>query len=134
MAKPSPVPDPHTRPFWDAARERRLAIQFCPGCSTYQHPPGFVCRSCQSRELEFRDVSGRGTLYSFTVSEQSFVPGFEELLPLPIGLVQLDERGIVRLMTNIPLEYADGLELDMPMHVVFEELDDGSVLPQFLPS
>jgi uncharacterized OB-fold protein len=134
MAKPEPIPDPHTRPFWDAAREHRLSIQHCTSCGDFQHPPGFVCRNCQSRELDFQDVSGSGTLYSFTVCEQAFVPGFEELLPLAIGLVQLDGPGIVRLLTNIPAEYVDQLTMDMPMQVVFEDLDSGAVLPQFVPA
>jgi hypothetical protein len=134
MPRPSPIPDPHTKPFWDAVQEHRLAIQACTRCDTFQHPPGLVCKTCQCRELEFRDVTGDGTLYSFTVSEQSFVPGFEDRLPLAIGLVQLDVQGIVRLLCNIEDRHVSSLEVDMPMRLIFEQLESGSVIPQFEPA
>ncbi|HEX3804343.1 MAG TPA: OB-fold domain-containing protein [Solirubrobacteraceae bacterium] len=134
MPKPAPIPDPESTPFWNGAAQHRLVIQCCTSCGTFRHPPGFVCGNCGSRSLEFREVSGSGTLYSFTVSEQAFVPGFEDSLPLVIGLVQLDVPGIVRFLCNIPLELADQLVVDMPMRVAFEELESGEVIPQFLPA
>jgi uncharacterized protein len=129
----APMPDPWTEPFWQAARERRLAIQCCEVCDSLQHPPGLMCRRCGGSQLGWRDVSGRGELYSFTVSEQSFVPGFEDALPLAIGLVELAEQAGVRLLSNLLVEDPDSLRVGMSLRVRFEAIADGSVLPQFEP-
>jgi uncharacterized protein len=127
----APTPDTWTEPFWQAARERRLAIQCCEACDSLQHPPGLMCRRCGGSQLGWRDVSGRGELYSFTVSEQSFVPGFEDALPLPIGLVEIVEQPGVRLLSNLLVDDLDGLHVGIALHVVFEAIADGYVLPQF---
>jgi uncharacterized OB-fold protein len=134
MDRPVPIADAISAPFWEAARERRLAIQHCATCATFQHPPGPICRRCSGSDLVFRDTSGRGTLYSFTASEVAFDERFEAALPLLIGVVELDEPGTCRLICNISSEHADFLRVDMPMRVVFEELADGTVLPQFEPA
>jgi hypothetical protein len=134
MAKPTPIPDPHTKPFWDALAANLLVAQCCASCGQFQHPPRFVCRNCQSRALDFREVSGRGRLYSFTVSEQAFVEGFEDALPLVIGLVELEEPAEVRLLCNLPSAVADSLQVDMPMRVVFEQTDSRDILPRFVPA
>jgi uncharacterized OB-fold protein len=127
----APTPDPWTEPFWQATRERRLAIQTCEACGSLQHPPGLMCRRCGGSELGWRDVSGRGELYSFTVSEQSFVPGFEDALPLPIGLVEIVEQSGVRLLTNLLVDDVESLRVGIALRVVFEPIADGYVLPQF---
>jgi uncharacterized protein len=129
----APLPDPWTEPFWQAARERRLAIQACEACGSLQHPPGLMCRRCGGSELAWREVSGRGELYSFTVSEQSFVPGFEDALPLAIGLVELVEQEGVRLLSNLLVDDPASLRVGMELRVRFEAIADGFVLPQFEP-
>jgi uncharacterized protein len=129
----APTPDPWTEPFWQAARERRLAIQACEACGSLQHPPGLMCRHCGGSQLGYRDVSGRGELYSFTVSEQSFVPGFEDALPLAIGLVELVEQAGVRLLSNLLVDDPDRLRVGMALRVCFEPIADGYMLPQFEP-
>jgi uncharacterized OB-fold protein len=129
----APRPDPWTEPFWQAARERRLAIQSCGACGSLQHPPGLLCRSCAGSQLDWREVSGRGELYSFTVSEQSFVPGFEDALPLAIGLVELVEQPGVRLLSNLIVEHPDSLSVGIALRVLFEPIGDGYLLPQFEP-
>src|ERR1700761_7160015 len=127
----APMPDPWTEPFWQAARERRLAIQACEACGSLQHPPGLMCRRCGGSELAWREVSGRGELYSFTVSEQSFVPGFEDALPLPIGLVEIIEQPGVRWPANFLVDDVESLRVGMALRVVFEPIADGHVLAQF---
>ena len=41
-------PDDLTRPFWEAANEGRLVIQYCADCDRLQHPPGRTCHVCGS--------------------------------------------------------------------------------------
>jgi uncharacterized OB-fold protein len=135
VPRPLPVADVLTEPFWNAAREHRLAIQWCPQCELHQHPPQPICRRCANPELSYRDVSGRATLYTFTESHVPFVTGFEDDLPLVIGLVELVEPGTtpLRLLCNIERP-ADELRVGMTMQVTFQELPSPVVLPQFAPA
>src|SRR6202042_2156317 len=84
-ARPRPVADETSRPYWDAAAEGRLVLQRCASWRRYPHPPGPRCRRCYGTKLEFEQVSGRGRVYSFTVSHVAFVPGFSSALPLIIA-------------------------------------------------
>lgn len=66
-AGPLPVPTPETRPFWEAARRHELHVQRCRACSEHFFFPRGACPHCLSADLEWRRVSGRGTLHTFTV-------------------------------------------------------------------
>src|SRR5438105_6793014 len=97
--KPIPLPDEITAPFWEATRQGRLAIQRCPACGFYIHAPQVVCPRCGNEALEVRDVSGRGTVYSFTVVRESATRGFEP--PYLIGFVELEEQPGLIYLTNL---------------------------------
>src|SRR5262245_61597225 len=100
--RPIPGPDELTLPFWDAAREGRLAIQQCHDCSYYNHPPRRECDRCLSNSLEYKPVSGKGTVYSYTVMYQPSIPGFAESLPYVTALVELDEQPMLLVYSNVP--------------------------------
>lgn len=91
--KPLPVVTDLTRPFWTAAREGRLVLQRCARCGTYNFHPKPWCIECGSRELAWTEASGRGTVYSHTVSFSVAMnhPGWTAELPLALALVDLDE-------------------------------------------
>lgn len=132
-ARPVPLPDDTTRFFWDGAAERRLLLQRCDACSTYQYPPDVVCITCQSLALTPTEVSGRATLYSFIEMERAFHAGFVPHLPIVLALVELDEQPGLRMLTNIVDAEGATLEIGMALEVTYEERGD-IVLPQFKPA
>ena len=132
--KPAPVPDRYSAPFWEAARRHELALQRCDGCGAFQHPPGPVCRRCAGEELRFARVSGRGSVYSFTVTHRNFVPGFEAEVPFAIALVAIEEQPDVRLLANLRDCELDAIEVGMRVEIAFEDRGDGTALPQFRPA
>ena len=135
MTNPSrAVPDitDLTRPFWDAAREGRLVIQRCAACRRYNHPPRTACDACLSTDLAFEEVSGRGTVWSFTVMHQKSVAGFEDAVPYLTALVELDEQPLLLLVTNLPETDPASVRIGGRVHVIFEPLGDGLMLPQFV--
>ncbi|HEX2038664.1 MAG TPA: Zn-ribbon domain-containing OB-fold protein [Acidimicrobiales bacterium] len=92
-----PWDDPVTRPFWEAALERRLVVQRCGQCGTHQFYPRPFCLECQSDDIAFVDSPGRGTVYSRT---RVHIPLVRELEPpYTVVLVDLDEG--VRLTGNL---------------------------------
>jgi uncharacterized OB-fold protein len=120
-----------TRPFWDAANEGRLAIQRCQACGYYNHPPKPLCNRCLSSDLRFEDVSGDGTVWSFTVMHQKSIAGFENNVPYVTALVELDEQKDLLLVTNLLGVEAEDVKIGMRVRVSFQRLSDEIALPQF---
>lgn len=121
-----------TAPYWRAAREHHLAIQACEGCGALQHPPAPLCRACHGNRLAFAPVSGRGTLYAFTVAYHSVHPATAGQVPYVLALVELAEGP--RLVANIRDCPIEDLAVGMPLEAVYEDLSDEAALVQFRPA
>ena len=61
--------------FWTSGADGRLRFLRCGHCRHYVHPPAPRCPDCLSEELVPEAVSGRGTVVSFTVNDQQWIPG-----------------------------------------------------------
>ena len=88
----------HSEPFWSGAKEGRLMLQYCTETGRFQHYPRPVSIYTGKRRLEWRQVSGRGTVYACTVLRVPG-PGLEGRLPLCVATVDLDEG--VRIIGNV---------------------------------
>jgi len=120
---PTPTPTPETAPFWAAAAAGRLSIQRCRACGRHYFYPRSFCPPCQSADVEWTDVSGRGRLVSYVINYRPLPPADLDV-PQVIALVELEEG--VRMLTNIvgsPAEPA-ALPLDAPVSVAFEPRGD----------
>jgi uncharacterized OB-fold protein len=129
---PLPVADDLSKPFWAGINERKLLVQRCAECQRLQFPPNSSCASCSSTKLSFEEVSGQGTVYSFTETVSGARhPYFQSISPYLVGLVQLDEQEGLIFASNFPgSEYAD-LKIGAPVEVEFQEIANGVVIPQF---
>lgn len=129
--RPVPDPDESDAPYWDAARARQLKMPRCTYCAAYARRRPAACPRCHHEEFEWVELSGRGTIYSYTVARQTTTPGFEDLVPYVLVQVSLEEAPEICIMTNLVGEFdIDALDLDLPVVVDFE--DRGEVtLPQF---
>jgi len=112
--------------FWTSGRDGVLRFLRCRGCGYYVHPPTPICPECLSRDLTPQPVSGRATVYSFTVNHQPWSPDITE--PYVIAIVGLVEQDDLRLTTNIINVEPGGVAVGMPVRVVFEDHD-----PVFIP-
>lgn len=129
--KPVPLPDELSRPFWVAAQERRLVVQRCAACGYYNHPPRLFCDACLAQELPFEPLSGRATVYSFTVMHQRDVAGFEQDAPFINIVVELAEQRQLLMVSNLPIADRPKVQIGAPVEVYFEDRGDGVVVPQF---
>jgi len=130
-AKPIPVADEVSAPFWDAVRERRLVVQRCAACGYYNHPPRRVCDACLSQDLAFAPVSGKGKIYSFTIMHQRDVAGFENEAPFINLVVELSEQPMLLMVSDLSHTERDRVRVGAAVVVYFEDRGDGSVIPQF---
>ena len=129
--KPLPRVDEESRGFWEAAARHELCFQHCRGCGTKRFYPRALCTVCLSSATEWVRASGRGRIYSFTVTHQNQAPGFREELPYVLAIVELDEG--IRMMTNIVGCAPDGVRVGMAVEVAFEDVTAEITLPKFRP-
>jgi len=126
--RPAPVIDAEWAPHWAASLEGRLVVQRCPACGHTQFYPRAHCLVCR-HAVEWEQVSGQGTIYSFTVIRQNPSRSFRHLLPLVVALVDLDEGP--RLMTNIVGSAPEEVRIGAPVQVRFQLVSDAAALPLF---
>ena len=129
---PVPAQDPLTKFYWEGAKQNKLMILQCSN-GHYIHWPRPICRFCQSIVLAPKEVSGRGTLYTYTVAYQAFHPYWADKLPYVYALVELEEQKGLKVVTNIVDCPEDKLQVGMPVEVVFTEVVPGVTLPLFKP-
>jgi uncharacterized protein len=129
--KPLPAVDDLSQLFWEAAKQHKLVVQRCQECSYFNHPPRLACDACQSQQLQFEPVSGRGTIYSFTVMHQPNIAGFEDQIPYINILVELEEQPLLFMVSNLPDSEKDKVRIGGQVEAYFEDVNDEITLPQF---
>jgi uncharacterized OB-fold protein len=135
-AKPVPVPDEASRPFFEGALEGKLMLLRCRVCGTYQSPTGGLgvplrprCLNCFSGELEWAPSSGKGTLYTFALMHQLYDAAFADEIPYNLSVVETEEG--VRMTTQVVGVPNEELEIGMPLQVVFERMSDEVAVPKW---
>ena len=132
LPNPAPYVAPEMTDFWAATAEGRLSIPKCDDCNLYVWYPRPFCPACGGTNVSWTDVSGNGTVYTFTVVHRSAVPGYKEALPYVIAYVQLEEGP--KVMTNIVGIEPKQVTVGMPVSVVFHDTGKGNALFRFQPA
>lgn len=131
--KPLPQPTPETQPFWDGCKAHELRLQFCNDCQAFFFYPRIFCPRCLSDNVEWRTVSGKGTLHTYVINHLP-APGFENDVPYVIAIVALAEGP--HLMSDIVgvEPKPENLPAGMPVEVVFTDVNDAISIPKFQPA
>ena len=129
------------KPSWSASRtcaftsSKRAAISspapYCPRTNQYQWFPRPVSLFTARRDLEWREVSGHGEIFSYTIANVGNGP-FRGHEPYLIALVRLDEG--VNIMANIVKCDLDDIEIGMEVVPFWAPLPDGTNLLMFQPA
>jgi uncharacterized OB-fold protein len=106
--------DRDTIAFFRGLLERRLLVNRCGDCGRLHQPPGPVCPACWSDDVSPTEVSGRGTVHSFS---------------RPVVVVDLDE-GVRATATIVN---CDEPRIGMPVRLTWIERD-GAPVPAFEPA
>ena len=131
-ARPLPAPDDElVAAFWDHCAAERLSFQRCTACRRWRHLPRHLCAGCGSPQWTWQASSGRGRIFSWTVTHQPLLRDFPEPVPYAVIVVELEEG--VRVVAGLRDLAPSALELDLPVEVVFEPAGDYAKLPFFRP-
>jgi uncharacterized OB-fold protein len=132
-AVPRPLPSPvGLAAEWYAHLARgELRFQRCTGCGRWRHPPRHLCADCGADAWEWAGASGRGTLFSWTVTHQAMHPAFADALPYAIIVVELEEG--VRVVSGVRGLAPSGLRLGLPLRAEIDQIDDAIGLVYFQP-
>jgi uncharacterized OB-fold protein len=79
---------PGATKFWAAIAARQVLLPRCEDCGRYSHPRQDACESCFGAHLRWEEVSGEGTIYSFSTVYRA--PRARPT-PYSVGLVRLVE-------------------------------------------
>lgn len=130
-----PVPAPHptleTAPFWDATAQGRLVLPRCNDCAFVIWYPRLWCPQCASTDVTWIPASGRGTIYSFSITRKG-VGAYRDAVPYVLAYVELEEGP--RVMTNIVGCDPESLVVGQAVSVVFHDTGNGSALYRFTPT
>jgi hypothetical protein len=122
---PAPTVYPETRPFWEAAAEGRLLVKRCDDCGVCHYYPRDGCPFCGSVRTSWREASGIGTVYSFSVMRRAEVPYI-------VAYVTLEEGPT--MLTNIVDTDADAVRIGQRVAVRFQSTVSGPPMPVFVPA
>jgi uncharacterized protein len=130
----TPEPDEISAFFWEGARQHRLLIQSCDDCGFLIHTPEPVCRRCLSFALSAREMSGIGSVYSYTEVRQPMHPSFVGAVPYLLAVVELTEQAGLRLVSNLVECGLGDARVGMSVTVAFRTVSDETTLPVFRPT
>ena len=131
-AKPLPLLNAETRPYWNYCRKHELRMQKCSRCGHIRFPVSVICPACHSMEAEWVKLSGRGKVYSFTIYRVPYHPAFRDDIPYVVAIIRLDEGP--RMESNIIGCKVEDVKIDMPVEVAFYDVTDEVSLPKFRPA
>lgn len=134
---PLPYASWESRGYWEGAGRGEIVLQRNRSTGLVQHKPrGVAVDTLSADDLEYFVASGRGTVYTFTVTNQNQAKGFAEACPYVMAYVDLEEGP--RLLTNIVGCEPDEVTIGMAVvsDFVSQEREDGEAfaVPVFRPA
>ncbi len=120
LRPPLPTPIDRTQPFWDALREHTVKIQYSPSSDQWVFYPRSHAPLTLQTDLEWREISGEGTLYTYTIARRPTAPDFAGEEPQIIAVVELDEGP--RLTSTLVNVAEDRISIGMRLRPSFEDV------------
>jgi uncharacterized OB-fold protein len=118
-------------PFWDGCRRHEFHLHICSTCHR-AYWPASSCLDHGWAPMKWQAASGKGEVFTYTVFHHAYLPWLIDKVPYIVAVVRLDEGPFFH--SDI-LECAiDNVAVGMRVEVVYEDADDGWVLPHFRPA
>jgi uncharacterized protein len=131
--KPMPEPIETTAEFWAGLRNHKVRLQYSPSSDAYVFYPRVLAPRTLADDLEWREVSGEGTVYTFTLARRAVAPAWDdEVLHIP-AVVEFDQGP--RISTELVNVEPTAVRIGMRVKPFFVDSDDGgATLLMFEPA
>jgi len=128
----APQVDQDSEPYWNYLREHNPHLQKCVQCSKFRFPPAPSCPYCGALSSNWVPISGKGTVYSWTVVHHPVDPRLANEVPFVVALVELEE-GIRVGARLIGIEH-DKVKAGMSLKAYYSDMSNGFTLMNFEPT
>ena len=128
-AKPLPVLEGLTGEFYAWCKKGELRFQRCSDCGAWRHVPRPMCAQCSSLEWTWERSTGRGRIFTWTVTAAPLHPGFKDATPYAPVVVEMEEG--VRIVSEMVDVAPADLRIGMSVEVAFEAVTPDVTLPKF---
>jgi uncharacterized OB-fold protein len=118
-----PAVNEETAKFWKAAEAGQLLYGYCLACNEPHYYPRSFCPFCFSERVEWREASGRATVYSYSTMFRSPTG------PYAIAYVELKEGP--RILTTIVDCDLKAIRIGAATKLVWKPSDGGAPVPFF---
>lgn len=132
MPRPLPHVNKDSEPYWRSAKEHALKLQRCNDCGRFRFYPSRACTWCHSLEFDWAPVSGKGEVFTYSVVARGPGSPFEDLLPLVVAMVVLEEGPA--MMSNIVGCPEAEVRIGMPVQLSYQDVNEQVTLPVFVPA
>jgi hypothetical protein len=124
-ARPVPEPTPVSQPFRDGLAQHRILVQFSPSLNRYVFYPRLLAPGTLADDLEWREIDGAGTLYTFTVARRPTGPPWVDAVPQLLAVVQWDAGP--RISTELVDVDPGDIRIGMRVQPVFYDLPEAGI-------
>ena len=126
-------PDPMTEGFWENCRRHVLSVQRCTNCGTFRMPPVPFCHTCRHQDVEWVELSGRGTVFTFVITRRALIPQLEDAVPNVVAVIDLEGAPGCRLVSNVLEVDPEAVEIGLPVVVAWDDVNETVTIPRFVP-
>lgn len=130
--RPLPEPTETTQPFWDGLRAHKLVLQRSKKGKRAIYYPRSVSPFGPRDELTWKECSGRGTVYSFTVARRPTAPQWSDAGDYVIAIVEIEEGA--HITANIVNCDPGAVRIGMAVRAVYQDVTPEVTLLQFEPA
>lgn len=122
VLRPLPELTSENQAFWTGGERGELMIAFCNDCKQAIHPPQLVCPACLSRRVTPRAVAGTGTVYTYTINHQQWLP--DMAVPFALAVVDVDDAPGVRVTAPVDCSDSQSIAIGSRVAITFDRRDD----------
>ena len=130
LKKPRPTIDPDSIIYWEAAKSNKLMVQYAADTNEYFLYSKRLTNAQDSSNIEWKEVSGEGKIYSYTVIHAPAGPAFTEEVPYIVASITLKEGA--RIVSNIITDNINEISIGDKVKVFFDKQDEEFTIPKFI--
>ena len=125
LPAPGPAIDGLDTEYWEGAKRHELMVQCCNTCTRVQWGPEWVCHRCHSFDLGWKQIEGKGKIWSWERVWHPVHPALAEGCPYIVVLVELEDHDNIRMVGNLVGDPEQPVIIGTEVEAVFEDHGEG---------